>query len=65
MSEAAGDRPGLSWPVLVIAAALALFGALTLIQWTLAAFVGLIKGSLLIVVVIAAIALVLQVKARR
>ena len=64
-------RPGppvrrkLSFPAVIVLGALALLGAVTLVQWALAAFLGLIRVAILIVVVISVAAWVVSAKAGR
>ncbi|MCU0272047.1 MAG: hypothetical protein MUE34_02330 [Acidimicrobiales bacterium] len=59
------DRGGSSLLVRVVVGALALFGAVVLVQWVLAGVFGLLKSGLAIVVLVAAAAAVLSAKGRR
>lgn len=56
---------GLPFPAIVLIAALAIFGAVTAVQWVLASLIGIIKFGLVLVVVIAAIGWVISAKANR
>ena len=62
--RASGSRR-LPWPAVVVVAAVALLGAITLVQWVVAAFAGLIKVILLVVVVAALATWIVAAKARR
>lgn len=62
------DRPargGLSFPAVIVIGALAILGAITLVQWALSAVLGLIRVVILIVVVVAVGAWVVSAKANR
>ncbi len=59
------DRRTLPFPAVVVIAALAVFGAVTAVQWVLASILGLIKFALVIVVAIAAAGWVISAKANR
>ena len=65
------SRPGgaarrkVPFPAVIVLGALAILGAITLVQWALAAFLGLIRVAILIVIVIAVGAWVVSAKANR
>lgn len=59
------DRGGSPLLVRVAVGALALFGAIVLVQWVLAGVFGLLKSGLAIVILVAAAAAVLSAKGRR
>jgi hypothetical protein len=59
------DRSGPSLPVLVVVGALALFGAVVLVQWVLASLFGLVRFGLTVVIVVAVAAAVVSAKGRR
>ncbi len=66
--ERAGGPParsGLPFPAVVLLGALAVFGAVTAVQWVLTSLLGVIKLVLVIVVVIAAAGWVIAAKANR
>ena len=58
-------RSGLSFPAIIVLGALAILGAITLVQWALSAVLGLIRVAILIVVVVAVGAWVVSAKASR
>ena len=58
-------RAGMPFPAVILMGALAILGAITLVQWALAAFLGLIRIAILIVVVVAVGAWVVSAKASR
>ncbi len=64
MSKTAKQN-SLSFPAVVIIAALAIFGAVTLIGWLLGAIVGFLRFGLFIVIVLAIAAWVVNAKGRR
>ncbi len=55
----------MSFPASVVLGALAILGAITLVQWALSAVLGLIRVAILIVVVVAVGAWVVSAKANR
>lgn len=55
----------LPFPAIVLIAALAIFGAVTAVQWVLASLIGIIKLGLVLVVVAAAVGWVISAKANR
>ena len=55
----------LPFPAVVLVAALAIFGAVTAVQWVLASLIGIIKFVLVLVVVVAAAGWVISAKANR
>ena len=55
----------MSLPAIVVLGALAILGAISLVQWALAAVLGLIRFAILIVIVVAVGAWVISAKARR
>lgn len=59
------DRSGPSLLVRVAVGALALFGAVVLVQWVLTSVFGLVKSGLALVVIVAVAAAVLSAKSRR
>ncbi len=66
--EKAGEPParsGLPLPAVVALGALAVFGAITAVQWVLSSLLGLIKFGLVVVVVVAVAAWVISSKANR
>ena len=58
-------RRKVSFPAVIVLGALAILGAITLIQWALAAVLGLIRIAILIVIVVAVGAWVVSAKANR
>ena len=64
MSKTAKQN-SMSFPSVVIIAALAIFGAVTLIGWLLGAIVGFLRFGLFIVIVVAIAAWVVNAKGRR
>lgn len=56
---------GLPFPAIVVIAALAVFGAVTAVQWVLASLIGIIKFGLVLVVIVAAVGWVISAKANR
>ena len=56
---------GLPFPAIVLIAALAIFGAVTAVQWVLASLIGIIKFVLVLVVIVAAVGWVIAAKANR
>ncbi len=56
---------GLPFPAVVVIAALAIFGAVTAVQWVLASLIGIIKFVLVVVVIVAAVGWVIAAKANR
>ena len=63
-SKGARQR-GLSLPARVVVGALAVFGAIMLLQWVIAALLGVVKIALLIVVIVAVGAWVVSAKGSR
>lgn len=65
------SRPGraarrkVPFPAVIVLGALAILGAITLVQWALAAVLGLIRIAILIVIVVAVGAWVVSAKANR
>jgi hypothetical protein len=59
------DRGGSSLLVRVVVGALALFGAVVLVQWVLASLFGLVKTGLALVILVAVVLAVLSAKGRR
>jgi hypothetical protein len=65
------SRPGsaarrkVTFPAVIVLGALAILGAITLLQWALAAVLGLIRIAILIVIVVAVGAWVVSAKANR
>ncbi len=55
----------LPFPAIVVIAALAVFGAVTAVQWVLASLIGIIKFGLVLVVIVAAVGWVISAKANR
>lgn len=55
----------MSLPAVIIVGALAVLGAITLVQWALSAVLGLIRFAILVVIVVAVGAWVVSVKANR
>lgn len=53
------------FPAVIVLGALAILGAITLVQWALAAVLGLIRIAILIVIVVAVGAWVVSAKANR
>lgn len=58
-------RQGLSVPAKVVVGALAVFGLIVLVQWLLAAVLGLVKWALFVVIVVAVAAWVVGAKGNR
>ncbi|MEM7143375.1 MAG: hypothetical protein AAF548_20335 [Actinomycetota bacterium] len=58
-------RNGMSMPTRLVVGGLALFGAVSLVQWVLASLIGIVKLVLLAVVVIGIVGWVLSAKAAR
>lgn len=58
-------RRGLSVPATVVLGALAIFGAITAVQWVLTSLLGIVKLGLIIVVVLGVAAWVMSAKANR
>lgn len=63
--EQSPKRQGLSVPARVALGALAVFGAISLLQWVVTALVGTIKFALLVVVVVAVGAWIISAKGSR
>lgn len=57
MSDAP-ERPRLSLPALIVIGALAVFGALAVVQWLISALFGVVRVGLVLVIVVAVAALV-------
>lgn len=58
-------RGPMPFPAVIVLGALAILGAITLVQWALSALLGLIRFAILIVVVVAVGAWVVSAKANR
>lgn len=66
--ERTGEPPArkrLPFPAIVVIGGLAVFGAITAVQWVLTSLLGIVKLVLVIVVVIAAAGWVISSKANR
>jgi hypothetical protein len=61
----APKRQGISMPARVAIGALAIFGALSLVQWVISAVVGTIKFALVVVVVVAVAGWIIGAKGSR
>ena len=59
------DRQGISLPARVVIGALAIFGAVMLVQWVIAALLGIVKFALVVVVVVAVAAWIVGAKGSR
>lgn len=62
--EKTPDR-SVSMPARVVVGALAIFGAITLVQWVIGALIGVVKFALVIVVVVAVAVWVVGAKSSR
>lgn len=58
-------RQGISLPARVVIGALSIFGAVMLVQWVIAALLGIIKFALVIVVVVAVAVWIVGAKGSR
>lgn len=56
---------GMSTPAKVVLGALAIFGAIVMVQWLLAALLGIVKWGLFVVIVVAVAAWVVGAKGSR
>lgn len=59
------QQRGLSLPARLVIGGLALFGAVTLVQWVLTSLIAIVKFGLVIVVVVGVAGWVLSAKSRR
>jgi hypothetical protein len=59
------ERQGLPLPAVIVIGALAIFGAITAVQWALGAVVGVVKFGLVILIVFSVGAWIVSAKGRR
>ena len=59
------EAGGLPFPAVVVIAALAIFGGITLVQWLVGSLAGILKFGLFVVIVVAIGGWVLSIKGRR
>ncbi|MDW3220692.1 MAG: hypothetical protein R8F63_18965 [Acidimicrobiales bacterium] len=59
------SQRGLSMPARLVIGGLALFGAISLVQWVLTSLIGIVKFGLMIVIVVGVVGWVLSAKGRR
>lgn len=62
---AAEERPRLPLAAILVIGALALFGAITLVQWVLGAVFGLVKLLIVVAIVVAVLYAVMGARANR
>lgn len=56
---------GLPFPALVVVAALAVFGVITLVQWLVGSLAGILKFGLFVLIVVAIAGWVVSIKGKR
>ena len=56
---------GLPFPAVVVIAALAVFGVITIVQWLVGSFAGILKFGLFVLIVVAIAGWVINVKGKR
>ncbi len=60
-----GRASGLPLPALVVVAALAVFGMITLVQWLVGSLAGILKFGLFVLIVVAIAGWVVSIKGKR
>jgi len=56
---------GLPFPALIVVAALAVFGMITLVQWLVGSLAGILKFGLFVLIVVAIAGWVVSIKGKR
>ncbi len=59
------SRRGLPFPAVVVIGALAIFGAITAVQWVLGSLLGLVKFGLVLVIIVGVAGWIVSAKGRR
>lgn len=60
-----GSASGLPFPALVVVAALAVFGMITLVQWLVGSLAGILKFGLFVLIAVAIAGWVVSIKGKR